>query len=57
MSPFKPKLAHHMSAPRVLSPEEMAQATEEARQFRENLDRATRGMETLTVEDLAIRIR
>jgi len=52
----KPKLATQLPAPRTVSAEEMAKATEEARQFRENLDRATQGMETLTAEDLAIRI-
>lgn len=53
----KPKLAHHMPAPRSLTAEEMARATEEARGFREALDRATEGMERLTAEDLSIRLR
>lgn len=53
----RPKLAHHLPAPRSVTAEEMAEATREARAFREALDRASEGMERLTAEDLAIVLR
>lgn len=41
----KPRLAHDMPAPRKLSAEEMAQATEAGRELRESLDQQMAGME------------
>lgn len=52
----KPRLATELPAPRDVTPEQMAEATREARQFRVVLDRAIAGMETLGEGDAYIRL-
>ena len=53
----KPRLATNLPAPKRLSPEEMEQATAEARALRARFDRATAGMESLQGNDERIRLK
>ena len=51
------RLAIDLPAPRDVTPEQMAEAAIEARQFRAALDRAIAGMETLDEGDEHVRLR
>jgi hypothetical protein len=51
------KISTSLPPPRVLTDEDYAQAREEARALHKALDKATRGMESFTSDDLKVIIR